>query len=55
MIKESEHARYHLAFKEQIGKMIATHKEREVTNLDLIKFNLFIKDWLLHHIFTRRC
>ena len=48
--KRSEHARYHLAFKEQIGNMINTHKEREVTNLDLIKFNLFIKDWLLHHI-----
>jgi len=45
-----EHEKYHSEFKEKIEQIIATHSEREVTNLDLVKINLFLKDWLLHHI-----
>lgn len=40
----------HQNFKDQVYNLIETHQSKEVTNEDLIRINLFIKDWLVHHI-----
>jgi hemerythrin len=48
--KHSQHIAYHQLFKEKVEQIIASHDKKTVTNLDLIKINLFIKDWLIHHI-----
>lgn len=45
-----EHKEYHRLFKEKIKGIIKNYKGDEVTDMDLVKFNLFLKDWLLHHI-----
>ncbi len=46
----AEHAEHHRLFKEKVFGIIANQKEKEVTNMDLVRINLFLKDWLLHHI-----
>lgn len=45
-----EHHKIHEDFKESLRKIIAEHQSKEITNKDLIKINLFLKDWLMHHI-----
>lgn len=45
-----EHHKIHEDFKESLKKIIAEHESKEITNKDLVKINLFLKDWLMHHI-----
>jgi len=45
-----EHKKRHAFFKEKVMSFI-TAKQDPVTNYDLIKLNLFVKDWLIQHIF----
>ena len=45
-----EHKEHHNYFKNQVIEMIEKYKNKDITNADLISINLFIKDWLLHHI-----
>lgn len=44
------HIKLHRVFTDKIRAIIEKHKESAVTNGDLISMNLFIKQWLLHHI-----
>lgn len=44
------HIELHEAFKTQVQEIIETHKDKEVTNMDLIEISLFIQDWLIHHV-----
>ena len=44
------HRGLHNDFKNQVEIFISEHKESTITNIDLVKINLFIKEWLLHHI-----
>lgn len=45
-----EHRQSHLKFTEQVKEMAEELEGKEVTNKDLVRFNLFIKNWWLHHI-----
>jgi len=45
-----EHLHLHNEFKLKIKELISAHGTEEATNNDLIRINLFIKDWLIHHI-----
>lgn len=45
-----EHHKIHEDFKESLRKIIAEHESKEIINEDLIQINLFLKDWLMHHI-----
>lgn len=45
-----QHLEVHNAFKFEVKTLIAAHDNEIVTNSDLIRINLFIKDWLIHHI-----
>ncbi len=47
---KEEHKAYHIEFKEKIGQIIKDHNEKAATDMDLIRINLFLKDWLLQHI-----
>lgn len=44
------HKKLHEDFKSQINHIIETHKINEVTNPELIRLTLYIKEWLVHHI-----
>lgn len=46
----AEHKKHHDDFKEKIQTLAEIKATDEVSNSDLIKLNLFVKDWLLHHI-----
>lgn len=46
----NEHKAIHDEFKARVAKIIDGHKSKAATNFDLIQINLFIKDWLIHHI-----
>lgn len=48
--KIKEHKLIHEDFKEKVREIIAASKTHEINNMDLIKLNLFIKDWLINHI-----
>lgn len=45
-----EHKAQHEEFKKKIKEIIGKGNSKEVTNMDLIRINMFIKDWLVHHI-----
>lgn len=45
-----EHIQLHKEFKMKVKELIRLHGSEVATNIDLIKINLFIKDWLIHHI-----
>ncbi|MBE0451569.1 MAG: bacteriohemerythrin [Clostridia bacterium] len=45
-----QHLQLHNDFKIKVKELIMEHGKDVVTNSDLIKINLFIKDWLIHHI-----
>lgn len=44
------HKKLHDDFKEHVSKIILQHTEHGITNNELIKLNLFIKDWIINHI-----
>lgn len=44
------HRSIHKAFSDAVVKMTKTKSNVPVTNDDLIKLNLFVKNWLLNHI-----
>ena len=44
-----EHVLYHREFEAKIKEIITKHQNQKVSNLDLIRINLFLKDWLLQH------
>jgi hemerythrin len=44
------HLQLHNEFKIKVKELIMEHGKEVATNSDLIKINLFIKDWLIHHI-----
>lgn len=44
------HKILHDNFKNQVLSICDAHLDAPVSNYDLIKLNLFIKDWLIHHI-----
>ena len=46
-----EHKKRHAFFKEKVMSFV-NDKHESVTNYDLIKLNLFVKDWLIQHIFN---
>lgn len=46
-----EHKKRHAFFKEKVMSFV-NDKNESVTNYDLIKLNLFVKDWLIQHIFN---
>lgn len=45
-----EHKALHLTFTDKIRSIIKDKKTHTVTNTDLIHMNIFIKQWLMHHI-----
>lgn len=45
-----KHKELHDEFKYKVRAIISTHKRSDTSNLDLIRLNLFLKDWILHHI-----
>jgi hemerythrin len=45
-----EHRKSHEQFKEQVVRILEQQNDKEVSNQDLIRLNLFIKEWLIHHI-----
>lgn len=46
----NQHLQLHREFKMKIKELILKQGKEVVTNTDLIRINLFIKDWLIHHI-----
>lgn len=46
----AEHKKHHDDFKEKVEALAKIKTSDDVSNSDLIKLNLFVKDWLLHHI-----
>lgn len=48
--KIGEHKIIHDEFKLKVKEIIDSSKTHEINNMDLIKLNLFIKDWLINHI-----
>lgn len=44
------HKKLHEAFKAEIAKIIEKQQDSEITNAELIRFNLFLKNWLIYHI-----
>lgn len=44
------HKRLHQEFKDQVENIIENHRNLSVTNDDLVKISLFLKNWLIHHI-----
>jgi hemerythrin len=48
--KCAEHKKIHDKFKMYVNEMIEKNKNNPATDMDLIRINLFIKDWLIHHI-----
>lgn len=44
------HKKVHDNFKLEVEKMLKAHKESGISNQELIKLNLFVKDWLIKHI-----
>jgi hemerythrin-like metal-binding protein len=44
------HKEEHDKFREKVKEIRTEFDGKEVTNADLIKLNLFVKDWLIHHI-----
>ncbi len=46
----AQHQIIHYEFKEKVKKIIEESKDKEISNLELIRLNLFIKDWLINHI-----
>lgn len=47
-----EHKKLHQNFIEQVQSIIREGQNKTVTNDDLIKISLFLKNWLVHHILT---
>lgn len=45
-----QHLVFHNEFKMKVKELILEHGKEVATNSDLIRINLFIKDWLIHHI-----
>ncbi|MCT4631583.1 MAG: bacteriohemerythrin [Firmicutes bacterium] len=45
-----EHKNIHKSFRDTILSIEEKHKNKEVTNKDLIEINLMIKEWLVNHI-----
>lgn len=45
------HKAFHKRFIGELQGMLVSKKDKEISNNDLIRMNMFIKDWLLHHIF----
>lgn len=45
-----EHKKIHEEFKLRVARIVENYNGESVTNSDLLKINLFIKDWLIHHI-----
>lgn len=45
-----EHKVLHEDFKRSVNTIIEQHKDKPISNSDLIRISLFIKDWLIHHI-----
>ena len=45
-----EHKRIHDGFRDKVKLLIKQHENSEITNLDLIEMNLFVKNWLFNHI-----
>lgn len=44
------HKTLHKAFEDDLMAFTNANKKEQLTSLDLIRFNLFIKNWLMHHI-----
>jgi hemerythrin-like metal-binding protein len=45
-----QHLQLHNVFKMKVKELIIAHGNEVASNRDLIRINLFIKDWLIHHI-----
>lgn len=45
-----EHLAQHRLFQSKLNGMYEQHQAEEIRNHDLIQINLFVKDWLIHHI-----
>jgi len=45
-----EHKKIHEEFKNSILTIAKEHENKVITNADLIKINIFLKNWLIHHI-----
>lgn len=46
----SEHIDIHEEFKASVQKIVDEGKDKQPSDMDLIKISLFIKNWLIHHI-----
>lgn len=44
------HTKLHDFFREKVERVKQLHPDYKISNEELIKLNLFIKDWLSHHI-----
>lgn len=47
-----EHIKLHCAFKERVMHLCNSNVS-SVTDIELIKLNLFVKDWLINHILSQ--
>ena len=46
-----KHKKMHMQFENHLKNIMENNRDKEATNEDLIKINLFVKNWLIHHIF----
>jgi len=46
----ADHAKRHDDFKRKVDEIISEHESKVASNMDLIRINLFLKDWIIHHI-----
>lgn len=44
------HKKLHDAFKAEVAKIIEKQQDSQISNAELIRFNLFLKNWLIYHI-----
>ena len=49
-VHREAHVASHDHFRKQVLQIIHEHEGKAVKNQDLIRLNLFIKEWLIHHI-----
>jgi hemerythrin len=45
-----EHRLLHETFRNQVNDLIVKRDTNSISTTDLVRFNLFVKDWLVHHV-----
>lgn len=46
----ASHKEAHRTLTKKLDDLIVAHVNKEITDIDLIRINLFLQDWLIHHV-----